>query len=365
MDNLFYSQGKLREYADAFRRLMNVYGDGSQTALSLQLKETAAMLERISGDSVQLSRSLVSEEQKSKLYDYLRSEGISVAGILFLEPVKGRIELVMRLSKKRGCITAGQLAQNVGDILGKRLRAAEGSRRVLGKDEGEFIFEERTDYRILFGQAGCGKGFARISGDNYSYINLEGGRSIVSLADGMGCGSTADEYSTRFIELLEHFLDAGFSEEAALWLLNDAFADNDSSGNPVTIDLCSINEYEGKADFFKMGAVPSFIKSRSGTVRVVEASSLPAGVISGSLIEHYSTGLEDGDYIIMMSDGVLDALPFYDKEKRMKEIIEGIEERMPQAIAERILSEVYFYDEKIADDMTVLVTGIWKIRNGE
>ena len=47
------------------------------------------------------------------------------------------------------------------------------------------------------------------------------------------------------------------------------------------------------------------------------------------------------------------------------ELIEGIEERMPQAIAERILSEVYFYDEKIADDMTVLVTGIWRIRNGE
>ena len=181
----------------------------------------------------------------------------------------------------------------------------------------------------------------------------------------MGCGSTADEYSTRFIELLEHFLDAGFSEESALGLLNDTFADNDMSGIPVTIDMCSINEYEGKADFFKMGAVPSFIKSRDGTVRVVEASSLPAGVISGSIIDHEGVELKDGDYIIMMSDGVLDAIPFYDKEKHMKELIEGIEERMPQAIAERILSEVYFYDEKIADDMTVLVTGIWRIRNGE
>lgn len=67
----------------------------------------------------------------------------------------------------------------------------------------------------------------------------------------MGCGSTADEYSTRFIELLEHFLDAGFSEESALGLLNDTFADNDMSGIPVTIDMCSINEYEGKADFLR------------------------------------------------------------------------------------------------------------------
>ncbi len=364
MDNLFYSRGKLREYADAFRRLMNVYTGGSRTALSLQLSETAAMLERISGDSGEETSGTISEQQKNELCDYLKSESIIVAGILVLEPVKNRLELVMRLSKRRGCITAGQLADNIGAMLGRRLRVADGSRRVLSKDEGEFIFEERTDYRLLFGHAECSKGFARISGDNYSYMNIEGGRSIVSLADGMGCGSPANEDSTRFIELLEHFLEAGFSEEAALELLNDAFADNDSAGGPVTLDMCSINEYDGSADFFKMGAVPSFIKGRDG-VRIVEASSLPAGVISGSSIDRFSIGLQDGDYIIMMSDGVLDALPFYDKEKRMREIIEGVEERMPQAIAERILNEVYFYDEKIADDMTVLVTGIWKIRNGD
>ena len=363
MDNIFYSQGKLREYADAFRRLTDIYGGSRAGALLLQLKETAAMLERISGGTQ--TEGLIDDRHKNELLAYFKNEGIYVGGILILEPAPGRIELVLRLSKKRGCITAGQLAVDIGTVIGRRLRAAEGSRRVLTRDEGEFILEEATDYRLLFGHAECSKGFARISGDNYSYISVEGGKSIVTLADGMGCGSSANEYSTRFIELLEHFLDAGFSEESALELLNDTFADNDMSGIPVTIDMCSINEYEGKADFFKMGAVPSFIKSRDGTVRVVEASSLPAGVIGGSLIDHESVELKDGDYIIMMSDGVLDALPFYDKEKRMKELIEGIEERMPQAIAERILSEVYFYDEKIADDMTVLVTGIWKIRNGE
>lgn len=362
MDNLFYSQGKLREYADAFRRLMDVYEDNRETALSLQLRETAAMLERISGGTQ--AAEVIDEEHRRELYSYFKAEGINVGGVLILEPVPGRVEMVLRLSRKRGCITAGQLAADIGEILEKRLRVADGSRRVLSKDEGEFIFEEGTDYRLLFGHAECSRGFARVSGDNYSCINIEGGKSVVSLADGMGCGRAANEYSARFIDLLEHFLEAGFSEEAALELLNDVFADNDAAGAPVTLDMCSINEYEGRADFWKMGAVPSFIKSRDG-VKMVEASSLPAGVINGCHTKHSGVELSDGDYIIMMSDGVLDALPFYDKERRMKEIIEGIEERMPQAIAERILKEVYFYDENIADDMTVLVTGIWRIRNGE
>lgn len=362
MDNIFYSQGKLREYADAFRRLTDIYGGSRAGALLLQLKETAAMLERISGGTQ--TEGLIDDRHKNELLAYFKNEGIYVGGILILEPAPGKIELVLRLSKKRGCITAGQLAADIGTVIGRRLRAAEGSRRVLTRDEGEFILEEATDYRLLFGHAECSKGFARISGDNYSCISVEGGKSIVTLADGMGCGSSANEYSTRFIELLEQFLDAGFSEEASIQLLNDAFADNDTNGIPVTLDMCSIDEYDGNADFRKMGAVPSFIKGRDG-VRVIETSSLPAGVISGSGINYSSVKLKDGEYIIMMSDGVLDALPFYDKEKRMKEIIDGIEERMPQAIAERILNEVYYYDDKIADDMTVLVTGVWKIRNGD
>ncbi len=362
MDNIFYSQGKLKEYADAFRRLTDMYGGSKAGALHLQLKETAAMLERISG-GVQTD-GLIDGKRKDELLAYFKNEGICVGGILVLEAAPGRVELVLRLSKKRGCVTAGQLASDIGAVIGRRLRAADGSRRVLTRDEGEFILEEATDYRILFGHAECSRGFARISGDNYSCISVEGGKSIVTLADGMGCGSRANEYSMRFIELLEQFRDAGFSEEASIQLLNDAFADNDASGVPVTLDMCSIDEYEGNACFRKMGAVPSFIKGAGG-VQIVETSSLPAGVISGNGMNYSSVKLGDGGSIIMMSDGVLDALPFYDKEKRMKEIIDGIEERMPQAIAERILNEVYYYDEKVADDMTVLVTGVWKIRNGE
>lgn len=359
MDNIFYSQGKLREYADAFRRLTRVYEGNAGGALALQLRETAAMLERISGEGQ--AQGLLDEEQKCRLYSYFKAEGITVGGVLVLEPVPGRLELVLRLAKKRGCITARQLATDMGEILNRRLKVSGGSRQVVTREEGEYIFEEMTDYRLLFGQAGCSKGFSHVSGDNYSFINIEGGKSIVSLADGMGWGSEANAYSTRFIELLEQLLEAGFSEEASIGLLNDVFAANDTVGTPVTLDMCSINEYEGRADFWKMGAMPSFIKSRDG-VRVVDSSSLPAGVIDNSLIDHRDVKLNDGDYIIMMSDGVLDALPFYDKEKRMKEIIGEIEERMPQTIAERILNEAYFYDEKIADDMTVLVTGVWRIK---
>lgn len=357
MENIFYSQGKLMEYAEAFKRLVGIYGDNTKTALALQLKETAAMLERICGGGTQ--EQLVTASEKSLLMEYLRSRGIITERILMIEPVPGHLELVMNIARgKRRAITAKELAEGIGELLHRSLRPAEGSRQVVTAESGEFIFEEVTKYRLLFGHASCNKGFARISGDNFSFLNIEGGRSVMSLADGMGWGQSANSFSTRFIELLEQLLEAGFSEAAAVVMLNNVFAANDQVGNPVTLDMCSINGYEGTADFFKMGAAASFIK-RGSEVFIISSSALPAGVLEGSALDCKQETLQDGDYIIMMSDGVLDALPFYDKEKRMKEIIGELEERMPQALAERILKEVFFYDEKIADDMTVLVTGVW------
>ena len=81
-------RGNLREYADAFRNLMNIYGGGGRTALSLQLKETAAMLERILGDSEEQAYCIISEEQKGKLYDYLRSESINAVSYTHLDVYK-------------------------------------------------------------------------------------------------------------------------------------------------------------------------------------------------------------------------------------------------------------------------------------
>lgn len=363
MDNTFYSQGKLKDYAEAFRRLTQVYEGNKSDALALQLRETAAMLERVTGEGK--ARFLLTEEEKERLQSYFKSCGVSVGGMLVVEPLPGHIELILKLSKeRRGCVTVKNLAEDLSGILHRQFRAARGSRQIVTREPAEFVFEESTKYRLLFGHAGCNKGFSRVSGDNYSFLSIEGGKTVVSLADGMGCGKEANSFSTRFIETLEQLLETGFSEQAAVELLNNVFAANDTVGTPVTLDMCSINEYDGTADFRKMGAAASFIKGRE-KVRTLNSSSLPAGVISGTYIDHQSEKLSDGDYIIMMSDGVLDALPFYDKEKRMGEIIGEIDEKMPQAIAERILGEVFFYNEKIADDMTVLVTGVWKLKTGD
>jgi stage II sporulation protein E len=74
--------------------------------------------------------------------------------------------------------------------------------------------------------------------------------------------------------------------------------------------------------------------------------------------------LEDGDFIIMMSDGVLESNEeVIDKEEWMMEVIKNIKSINPQTISKEIIEEAKRkYKDYIKDDTTVLVTKIWKNR---
>ena len=71
--------------------------------------------------------------------------------------------------------------------------------------------------------------------------------------------------------------------------------------------------------------------------------------------------LQDGDYLILMTDGVLDALEDEDCEALMAETIRGLTERNPQEIAEKLMQIVLCRcGGRILDDMTILVVGVWE-----
>ena len=92
-----------------------------------------------------------------------------------------------------------------------------------------------------------------------------------------------------------------------------------------------------------------------------EAGQVPVGVIGQAEPLLLSKKLWDGDRIVMMTDGVLDALPPEREEETMKEIIMDIHEETPREMSRSILERVLGYSDYCArDDMTVLVAGMWK-----
>lgn len=179
------------------------------------------------------------------------------------------------------------------------------------------------------------------------------------LSDGVGSGEDARRESERVIEMMERFLEAGFGKETAVQMVNGALVTSGQEQAMSTLDICDIDLYTGNCEFVKMGAACTYIK-RGRLVDRLSAQSLPLGVFGEMSLEIQTRTLLSGDYVIMLSDGVLEALSEGIGEQVLPEIIGRIEYQNPGEIANQILAYAIGQSRgRIRDDMTVLVAGIW------
>ena len=122
------------------------------------------------------------------------------------------------------------------------------------------LFLERTNFEVLYGVKKAVKDRERISGDNFSVYTRKEGQLLAALSDGMGSGMKAYRESERVIDLLEQFLEAGFSKETAVRMINSALLIHSDAQSFSTIDLCSLILYSGVCEFLKICASTSFIR---------------------------------------------------------------------------------------------------------
>ena len=161
------------------------------------------------------------------------------------------------------------------------------------------------------------------------------------------------------MELMEQFLNAGFDRESSIKMLHSVMLLKD--GNCFsTMDLAAVNLYTGECELLKVGAAATFLK-RGDWVETVSSTSMPMGIIGEADYECTKKQLRPGDFLIMVSDGILDAFPGNHGEDRLQEILLQETTENASEMAADILEEVLkLRCRKAEDDMTVLVGGLWR-----
>lgn len=259
---------------------------------------------------------------------------------------------------KRECIK--NIIPIVNKATGKKFVKKDMNCNVKQNNVCSIKLKEAHKYQIATGVARESKSGA-ISGDNYSFIELKDGKFMLALSDGMGTGPKAAMESNTTITLLEKFLYAGFDKDVAVKTINSLLLMKSNEDTYATIDMTVINQYNGEAEFIKVGAVSAFIKYED-RVEIIRSGSLPVGILNDVELEFAKKKLKDGDFIIMVTDGILDSnKKEINKEKWLADIIEDLNTRNPQKMAEDVLNKcIEFNDGVPVDDMLVMVAKVWE-----
>ena len=282
--------------------------------------------------------------------------------IVFYMTQQGKYEVHLTVKAVKGrVILAKDIAFLVGKCIGRTMIPRQGERLVIGGEYGTIACVEGAKFQTLQGIARIGKGLEQISGDTFLMKDLPGGRKGIALSDGMGSGEEAFRDSTMVVEMLEELLEAGFPVETAVQMMNTALVIGREEVKFCTLDVCLFDLYRGSCEFVKAGAAATFIKKKDKVEKIV-STTLPIGVIQNIEIDREVCDLESGDYVVMVTDGVLDALPAKEQEEQMIDIIQNTNIVNPTEFASSILSEVLKYSgEMPLDDMTILVIGLWGV----
>lgn len=379
-----YSKKRLLTYADSFKELADcLLGEmpqeqedrqqilenysqwEKQQVLCRHMNEMSKILSQVATEVFYFSP--FPERLRKRVVQALRLEKITVTDIYYVQSSSQR-EIAEEFSIGVSIYSdrpGGYYVQDVADMLSvlldRRMTPSVTSPYKVDREEKTFVFVEEPFFCVVPGYAKAVKESESISGDNYTIIESVKGGVSVFLADGMGSGEKACRDSEQVLELMEKLMEAGYDMDTAMNLLNNALSVMPSQ-NMSTLDVCSLDLYSGMCQFRKAGAATTFLKSNS-YVEQISIPSLPLGIFQNRESEVVTRELIENDYIIMVTDGVIDALESGGYEVMLQSYMEDMQEQNPGEMAQRILQFVLHCSAgRVADDMTVVVLGVYHSR---
>lgn len=328
----------------------------SRLAAAGQLQEMSRIL---TGAMERIYGTKEDEQMELEIGNRLRVMGVQVYKVFFYGPQgkKSQVYVTMR-TRRKICVPVKKIASALTDILGCEMMPDRDSRSFVSQEKVTVLFVEGMAYNALYGVKKVTRQNEVVSGDNFAVFWLPEGHFCAGLSDGMGSGIQACNQSETVLDLLEQFLESGFSKETAVRMINSSIVLQPDARIFSTVDIVSVDLYTGVCEFLKIGAAVSFLR-RENNVECISNLNFPAGVNSELTTEPYRFRMYDGNLLFLVTDGVLSALPQGQEKELLKEMIWGLPMGTPQEMAERLMEQVQAYGEA-ADDMTILVAGIWK-----
>lgn len=373
-----FGKQKLIMYANGFRNLAKTYKDvnrdvdskedrrdyivkqklyENREVLAGQIIEMADVLYAVADENITVRE--LSKSQEKVLSQVLKKNKLIMDKFCFIgnQPDSLEINVSLKYTGRSNFLTS-KVAKILSAVLEYDFIQKESSPLYVMDEFANFSFVLKPVFRVETGVSKAVKETEKISGDSYSFLEDEKGKFTILLSDGMGSGDKAMADSELVIELAERFLEIGYPLDKTAKLINNTLITNVENQNMSTLDVCDINLHTGHCTFLKVGATVSFIK-RANYVEKISAGNLPLGIFANTEPETRMHLLKEDDYIIMISDGILEGLGQVIGEEGFYDFLCAMDSLSAKEMANHLLNYVIrVCNGKIRDDMTILVTKI-------
>ena len=282
-----------------------------RTAELYKLASSCEKTEIFAIDYAALSDILKDAEAQSRLENMPDAELSEALSDIFADYGFGEGGVSVYGTRRRRIVARGFDIASAG-IGMKDLRSKVES--AVGLKLGEPIIEIKEDFLTLrMSSARCFSARAERQVDNVGgeecgdttafFENCED-KCYALISDGEGKGRDAAFTSGVCSVFLKKMLGAGNRVPTVIKMLN-SFVRSKADKCSATLDLMELDLLNGRAEFYKCGAAPSYVR-RGDNLYKLAAQTVPLGILKGTDTAKLSFDAQKGDVIIMLSDGVTD-----------------------------------------------------------
>ena len=352
IERLFPTASSYPELCEELYRLVSEYeqNSGERRRMDAVAREYELISKMINDARVRRSEGAVCDNGMSERLAPVFAKGGFADGVIRVYGTRRKRIIGAGADSDGKLITSPELKRALEEESGLLLDKFEFYRK------GEIaLFEavSRPLWQVEYATVSDSPDRSEVSGDTAAFFEYDSVfYSLIS--DGMGSGRTAERTSRFVSEFLSNILTSKENLISSLRAANHLIRHRGEECS-ATVDLFSLDLLTGEAAFTKCGAAPSFLK-REGSLFRIKSATAPIGLMKDVDSEEIRVEIKDGDYIVMISDGVY-LLP--DDAVWLFEFLSRPAPESAQEFAEAILKAAKRSSD-IDDDITVSVIRIYK-----
>ncbi len=299
-------------------------------------------------------------EKEKEIFDELQRYNIIADKISYINESKDDFKIIIEMKNCRDCLLCDEkISKVMSNFMGQTLDVQKIGCHCLGEN-CKAVLTKAQKFKVVTEVSSMSRDGHIFCGDNYTFMEIYDGKYMMAISDGMGKGKKAYDESSVTIDILENMMEAKIDKEIVIDTINNMLLLKSSEEIFSTLDLGIIDLKKGRLETIKMGACSTYISRENKNIDMISSYSLPVGILSEINLDRHNVKIKDGDFIIMVSDGIVDAGKNNDfGENWLMFFLKDLSTTNPKEIANQILDRALELQlGEVDDDMTVLVTKV-------